>query len=68
MAYHLTTQLAVLEARKQASDEEYISTEQIVLKMKDPKQFQASMRSLWKLNRRQVGSKAQAIIRRIMGC
>jgi hypothetical protein len=64
MAYRLTTQLAVLEASKR---EEYFSTEQSASKVNDTKQFQAARHSLWKLNRKRLGSKTQAIIRKLMG-
>ena len=67
LAYRLTTQLAVLEAKKRATDEEYFSTERITSKTKDPKQSPTINLSAWNLHPRRVGTQIQEILQRITG-
>ena len=65
MAYRLTTQWAVMEAKKRASDEEYFSPVRITTKTKDPKQLHATKLSTWNAHPKRVGTKIQKMFGRI---
>ena len=67
MAYRLTTQWAVMEAKKRASDEEYFSPVRITTKTKDPKQPHATKLSKWFLHSKQVSAQIQKTLARISG-
>jgi hypothetical protein len=68
MAYRLTTQLAVLEAKKRASDEDFsISFSQSNTIGKDPKQCNKTKLSPCNSHSKRVGTLIRKMLRRISG-